>query len=517
MTEADAAVAEVQRAIVQLGKSKDYAGLQDYILKCEEPAVVIISAIWALLNDGIVRGAYLASKILHLRGVVSPIISFALYFGGVEMGHAEDIKTGKRLLGEQYDKQTDKMQLTTYNALEPLILQQVSLAFASGGEFTPHILSLLDLLKQIVPDFRTRFDLEAPAVPFNIDEVRARGRARARLVPLISPPDSAPRAPRRTIVAFREKVFPHFVNSRLLEQGPTMVAALNNYGWRARFHGLNFNKHEIEDAEALAAVCRAEKPDVLVLDAVIYNFPRPYQILHALRRDLPDMKIVAVYFDAWSVRLKHLVGTANVTDLIWTVSPDFEPWKSPEFANKVIQMVLPRGGDYGGPILPLQPKIFFGGGVAAYNWHRALWISAMRTEGLPLDTNLNAFFDDNLPPLESYQSFMRRLADARCAINFSMRQNMTTLLVTGRSFEILAAGSLLVQEACPDMDCFFIGGEHYLPFSTFAELRGVVEFLKSQPDAAEQVRRRGNAFYRARYHDDKLIGYLDHALFGRAA
>jgi spore maturation protein CgeB len=95
-----------------------------------------------------------------------------------------------------------------------------------------------------------------------------------------------------------------------------------------------------------------------------------------------------------------------------------------------------------------------------------------------------------------------------------MRQDLTTFLVTGRSFEILAAGSLLVQEACPDMDCFFIAGEHYLPFSTFAELRGIVDFLRRQPEEAERVRRAGNAFYRARYHDDKLIGYLDHALYG---
>ncbi len=514
MTEADAAVAEVQRAIVQLGLAQDYVGLQDYVLKSPEPAVVIIGAIWALLNDGVIRAAYLVAKILHLRGIVSPIISFALYFGGIEMNDSADVAAGKRLLREQHDKQSPETQHTAYYALEPLILQQISLAFADGTEFTPAILRLLDFLKQIVPDFRTRFDLEAPTVPFDIAKVRARGHASARLRPQFSPPEDSLRRPRRALVAFREKVFPHFINSRLLEQGPTMVAALNNYGWNARFHGFNFNKQEIQDAERLAARCLEEKPDVLILDAVLYNFPRPLQVLTEMRRALPDMKIVALYFDAWSVRLKQLKTTISLTDLIWTVSPDFEPWKEPEFAGKVAHLVLPRGGDYGGPILPLQPRIFFGGGVAAYNWHRALWIAAARQEGLPLDTNLNAFFDDKLPPLESYQAFMRRLADGRCAINFSMRQDMKTFPVTGRSFEIVAAGALLVQETSPEMDCYFIAGEHYLPFSSFAELRGVVDFLREQPEEAERIRRAGNAFYRARYHDDLLIGHLDNALYG---
>lgn len=218
MTEADAAVAEVQRAIVQLGTAKDYAGLQDYVLKSPEPAVVIIGAIWTLLNDGIVRPAYLVAKILHLRGIVSPIVSFALYFGGLAMNDSDDVAAGKRLLREQYDKQSPETQHTAYYALEPLILQQISLAFVDGTEFTPAILHLLEFLKQIVPDFRTRFDLEAPTVPFYIDKVRARGRANARLVPAFGLPEGATPQRRLALVAFREKIFPHFVNSRLLEQ-----------------------------------------------------------------------------------------------------------------------------------------------------------------------------------------------------------------------------------------------------------------------------------------------------------
>ena len=63
------------------------------------------------------------------------------------------------------------------------------------------------------------------------------------------------------------------------------------------------------------------------------------------------------------------------------------------------------------------------------------------------------------------------------------------------------------------MDCYFIEGEHYLPFTTFADLRSVAKFIQDNPEEAEDIRRKGNAFFRERYIDDKLMAYLDQRLF----
>lgn len=512
MTDRDAVVAEVQRTIIALARDQDYDKLQKYVLACTEPHEVVIAAVWTMLDTSMIRGAYFVSKLLHLRGVMSPPLSFALYFGGIDFGNLSDAADGRRLLGAQFDAQTPEARIATYAALEPLILQQVAIAF-NDADFTAHILRLLDALKQVVPEFRTRFDLDAPAMPLDIAELQRQGRAKARLIEFAGPASTAARPARKAIVAMRRLVFPHFANSRVFEQGHTMTAALNAYGWKAQFHGLAFNKHEIEDAHALVAACQAAEADVLIVDAVIFNFHKPTVILAELHTLMPNMKIVGLYFDAWSVTVPELVTAAAHLDVIWTVSPDFAPWSLPELKDKVIHVPLPRGGDYGGPTLPLQPKLAFIGGIAAYNWHRALWIAAMRTKNLPIETHLDAFTDDKLPPLESYLAYMRRLADGRCAINFSMRQNMSTFSVTARTFEILAAGSLLVQERAPEADCFLIEGEHYLPFSSFAELSAVVKFICERPAEAEAIRRNGSAFFRARYGDNKLIAYLDRALY----
>lgn len=85
--------------------------------------------------------------------MVNPVVSFALYCGGKALGNGEDVETGKRLLREQFDHQSAEMQKRTYDALEPLILQQISLALAEP-ELTQPILSLLDIVKQVAPDLR---------------------------------------------------------------------------------------------------------------------------------------------------------------------------------------------------------------------------------------------------------------------------------------------------------------------------------------------------------------------------
>jgi spore maturation protein CgeB len=86
-------------------------------------------------------------------------------------------------------------------------------------------------------------------------------------------------------------------------------------------------------------------------------------------------------------------------------------------------------------------------------------------------------------------------------------------IVTGRTFEAILAGALLAQEANPDMDYYFVSGEHYLSFSTFPELRAIARFIAEHPDDAEHIRRTGNAYGKATYNDDKLIGHLDRRLF----
>ena len=62
------------------------------------------------------------------------------------------------------------------------------------------------------------------------------------------------------------------------------------------------------------------------------------------------------------------------------------------------------------------------------------------------------------------------------------------------------------------MDYYFVAGEHYLEFTTFAELRAIARFLLDRPDEAEEIRSQGAAFAGERYNAYSIVGSLDRHL-----
>ena len=447
---------------------------------------------------------------MYLRGIIGPIISLAIYCGAVDVGNQEDAELGKEQLRRLFEGTTPEKQDLIQQTLEPFFMNELSIAMTEP-DITPRMMRILNVCREVSPIFRSMFDLSTVLPALDIEEQRATGRSKARLIPLASPP-AGKHVRRKAVVAVRDLFFPQFNNSRRFEMGPAIVNAMRAYNWDADFLGMDFNGREENDCRRIVEACVGRGINVIVLDAVILHFPECIQMIAEMRRAAPDLKIIGIYFDAWPVKAKQLKESSLLLDLIWTLSPDLEAWQQPEFNGKLFFAPFPRGGDFGGPILPLLPKATFIGGVAGYNWHRALWIAAMRTEQMPVESRMTEFKTDGLSAMESYVLYMRRFADSRCSLNFSMRSNMT-FIVTGRSFDIPAVGSLLVHERCAELDCYFIEGEHYLPFTTFAELRQALKFIQERPAEAEDIRRRGNAFFRERYLDDKLIGYMDQALY----
>ena len=119
---------------------------------------------------------------------------------------------------------------------------------------------------------------------------------------------------------------------------------------------------------------------------------------------------------------------------------------------------------------------------------------------------------DRLPTLENHAHHRQCLAEETCYLNFSIQPDQTSP-VTSFCFETILGGSLLVQEASPEMHRYFVPGEHYLEFSTLAELSSIARFITEQREEAEEIRRCGNVFSRERYSDEKLIGYIDKVLY----
>jgi hypothetical protein len=377
------------------------------------------------------------------------------------------------------------------------------------------MLQTLEIIKAGEPYLRQIFDFDTETPVLEWDELRRRGRERSRLLEFRGAPAGAPRTKRRVIVAMRHFFFAGDPNSRPSDIAPRICAAMNAYGWQATHHQMDGASIH-DDLHAAHALCRQENADMLVLDGDLIE-ASGHRILctalaHDLRRLLPSLKIVVTYLDPWLLPKDGLISAGAMSDAIWQCWPSMETWSDPVFEGKLFQSLIPHAGNHAAPSVPLDGRISFVGGLMSYNWHRLLWHSAAIRYGLPIDWKLSSHKSDGLSALESYAVYMQAMAETGCSLSFSMRANHARIL-TGRIYETILMGGLLVQETTSDLDYYLVSGEHYLEFSSFSELSAIARLVAEHKEEAEAVRSGAHRFVMERYNDDKLISNLDNFLY----
>ncbi|MBF0296088.1 MAG: glycosyltransferase family 1 protein [Magnetococcales bacterium] len=497
----------------RLEEQDDIEGLIDLVQSSQHLAQEMQAALWQLLPAMQIRPAYLTAMLLANLGHRHPIIFMTLCLGGHQYHNPIEERRGfdglASLVGSLSPAQQEQLNLdVVYPVMVHLLRAQ--LADPAGEEGMPRI---LDILRGTDPRFHAMFDRNAPAPAIDLERMRQRGRERARLVQYALPPAGVPRVARSAMIATWG------IGDEL---GLRMTLAMRSYGWLADFMSHPPTLDPATGCRAIAERCVQARAEVLILalDHVIGHDGQPYRELCLfLRQSQPACKVVGVLFDTWGGRAAGILAPLqDVLDGVWSHDlPTLPLWDSPALAGKVLRAnPLPVGGAFPVSTAPLLPMPLFSGSIQGWNWPRAFWRTAIWQAGLPCRTEYSSsLFALRLTPEENHASFlayMRRISEATCCLNLTMRQNLE-YVVTCRAFDVPLSGALLLQESTPDMDCYFIAGEHYLEFSSIAELTAVVRFLTEQPDAAEEIRRAGHAFARERYGDDKLIGYLDHLLF----
>ncbi|MBF0460615.1 MAG: glycosyltransferase [Magnetococcales bacterium] len=478
----------------------------------------LVFALYHLLLQTRLRPAYILAAFLAEKGIQNPFLSIALGVGGLLFHNPEHEAYGLAQLTLQADQLLAEQPEVHDHIYKKIIEPTMTLLLASALPAADHAQTfrILSILQAFSPHFRTLFDWNAPIPEFSLAEMRRRGQAQQSLLlhyPL--PPPEAPRPRRRVLVVIREYIFPDKPWSRPFDMGPRMVAAMNAYGWSTDFFPLK-GVDLVAEAQAIVELCRQTGVELLFLDddILLKAMPLRTHLLAQLRQVNPSIKVVGCLIDSWEVAAEILQEGAAGVDLIWATDSASRPvWTDPALADKVLHLPIPSGTDPISPAeRPLTDQPHFSGSISGYNWHRAFWVAAFERVGLPVQTHVATHATDGLSALDSYALYMRQLAEATSCINLTMRANQTCT-VTFRSFETLLAGSLLVQEASPSMVRHFILGEHYLEFSTLAELIALMRFVRDHRAEAEAIRQRGHRFAQERYNDAKLIGYWDKALF----
>lgn len=502
--------------LVCLDDKPDGDELIHYIQKGSHTLQTLLHALPELMALLRLRPAFLIAMFLRVNGLINPISSIALAVGGWLFKKPEEAQIGLETLRAQADLLSFDQQKILYDAvLSPIQMQLLEAAIQEADD--AQVMRILALYSALFPRFRTLFDWNAPVLPFSLEAVRHRGRAHARLLSYPLPPAGLSRQRRRAVVAMREWFFFGNPASRSSDFGARIQMAMQSYGWDAlccSFKAANL-QGIAEDCRTIAELCRQQQAELLIIDLnlTIRSDARDEMILY-LRQILPSIRVVGCLIDSFCFPEELLIRSATHLDLIWTRDVPWLPaWRAPGMANKVFNLLFPNAGFVGKPDKPLIPKPFFAGGVSAkYIPHRAFWLAGMKQLGLPFQSRISSHEDDGLSVLESFAGYMRHLADSTCCLNFSMRANQD-YVVTFRTFEVILSGALLLQEETPEMDAYFVAGDHYLPFSTLAELASVIRFITEHREEAEEIRRCGHNFARERYCDDNIIGYLDRRLF----
>ncbi|MEO5345699.1 MAG: glycosyltransferase [Magnetococcus sp. YQC-9] len=530
---------EFIQTVFQLDAEQDLFRLHDFVRQYEPDWILI--AMQKLFAEGRLRSAYLLAMLLDQSGYRHFYISLALGAGAILFNQPETKARALEMLWTQTDGLSDQERLLFEL---PFLGQCVT----NGLLHTEAALTRMDLTEQllelcraVLPQFRNIFDCRSPMPVWSWEELRQKGRAKAKLVDLRLPPSGSPRQRRKVLIFQRETQYPiyteatgnteaaHFnFRTHLSSIGPGMAEAMNAYGWEAESHPV-FNErfaNLVDCVPFILELCRMKKPDIVIFehDIPATCFRLEYEAMIAqLRQEHPGIKLVANVYDNWCLPGVGKVELLSQLDVIWDpILPSWEGWRLPELADKVLFApfwCLPEGYT-GSTQQPLYPVPVYDGSVTLASWPRLLWQAAIHGRRVPIRRTLASHKEqhkpDGLSAMESFRRYLQRIEESTCCFVSVMRNHQHANTLVGRSFETQCAGALLILESTPEMDYHFIEGEHYLAVSSVAELAAAIGFMIAHPFEAEEIRRQGHAFAHARYGNEQLIGYLDYRLYWAA-
>jgi len=323
---------------------------------------------------------------------------------------------------------------------------------------------------------------------------------------------------RRVVLGMRDLMFPERPNSRKADMPVRIIASMRAYGWDMDFLPLGMVADRDRMAEILAelaARCGSAPTDMLILDMETWDCPAA--MLADLRAKIPGTALVLFYADPWKQEYHDRIRAfAPHVDVFWSVNPSLPIWREEGIRDRAMFFPWLNGEYAGQPASSAPLSLGFVGGIEAYNWTRAAWLIQADAEGIAVNTALSSHEVDDMDALASFHAYLNRLADHTASINFSLRRDFGRTL-TARVFEALSAHSLLIQEATPDMDYYLTRGRDYLCFESFEDLRVLQGFIRTNPDAASQIRENGHGMMRTVYADQAIVGYFDAMLTELAA
>jgi hypothetical protein len=252
------------------------------------------------------------------------------------------------------------------------------------------------------------------------------------------------------------------------------------------------------------------RPQILVLDCCARPGMRGLNPANmAELRARCGFRLVVLSRDAHSFAVPILRQWLTVCDTMTVFDPTSPLFKAePEqTADKVITLPVPA---MHGPFLerrPRQPGLLF---IGAVNYSvRHAFLSVLMTEEIGFRTVIG---DARAKSGLDTAGYAAQLNGAQAVLNFSIHTPVDHL-ITGRVWESIAAGALLVEQDNASTASVLTPYRHYLPWRSVSDIVQIARFIERHPDQAARIALEAHGWARRRYGPEAFwLRLLDHAL-----
>jgi hypothetical protein len=270
------------------------------------------------------------------------------------------------------------------------------------------------------------------------------------------------------------------------------------------------NEARIDDRQALARVdsfvaeLERVKPDILLLDAQNQPTLRSMteDMLLSLKRRL-GFRLVLVVRDALLALDTQLRLRAAVADKLIVFDPCSYVFASDQPDLARISLAIPVPALHA-PFVPKsghpQRQLTFVG--STHGQHRSFLLSVLATADIGLEMIVGP---DRAVKVPTQDDFAALLADSRAVLNVAAHDvGVAGMLVTGRVWEAIGAGSLLVEQPYEGTMRFFTPWRHFLPWREPADIIRRWRVLSRRDDLRRKIADEAHAWACRHYGIDRV-------------
>jgi hypothetical protein len=295
--------------------------------------------------------------------------------------------------------------------------------------------------------------------------------------------------------------------SRLHDIGYRFATALRNGGWDAVLTDPTY-----EPFPATRGT-RAKGPLAIVDADGLFDADYGRQLIFFERLRHKYERVVAVVFDPWGPWVAERVTEISpLVDCFWSPSPDslgeLFSASSPRISYFPFPVGLSDALRHKGPAPQDRPsRIAFSGSVEPFNFSRLYWV--LHLQGYPdlFSIDVSQMVNDGLDVEVSLAAYIARLGRTIACLSLTKRSSGAHI-ITGRTFDVLSLGRLLVQERCEDMLSYFDREQHFCEFETVDDLLTIAEEVRSNSRRMQEIAESGARFFEERYSDRAAVQHL---------